>query len=698
MFSAPRLSFLRIVTLYGFCLFILSTHTGAQENTHLIQQQLFSNYYTISINDLIRLYNVQQDGKKLYTSQPDSAIHYYRLAAHGFNRIGAYEKAANLYGEIAIIYKGKRAFSTAANSLKQSIVLYRLAGETDSVIWKSLALCNLYYLDGAYDNIKRLYSNLLPLFNNAGPRRQEALARINNVMGVIYFQNGNYDSASRFYLKVINAFRSFDSSNYTVYCDARLGLGNIATRLGNYGKAIAYYQQVVSLTEKYKDTLSKTKLLVNIGSFYAEQKNYKKATQLSKEALDLSLKKKYYDCASISAQTMASLLIKSGKAAEALPYSKISYQNAVLNGSFAYRTNAAYVLGFNYVQLGQFQKAVRYLLPALEDSKKKGQVDNMINAYNQLAVAYQGMKRYQEAYNYKQAYIDLKDSLMGKENAERVTRLEIQFKTAEKDKELSRQKLLVSQKENKIREKNTWLLTTAISGISASLLIFGWFFGRQKLQRKQLEIESLNARMEGEEMERGRIARELHDGVSVLLSATQMNCTSLAREDNSIGKMSTYQEIVHLVNEISVEVRNISYNLVPEMLARQSLPAAIQSFCESVSKGHHISIEVEHHGVFHNLDATFCYSIYRIVQELVHNALKHSEANNILVQLILLDRNLHVTVEDNGKGFEYDSIDKGMGLDNLKKRIHHLNAELSIRSEKNTGTTIEIELFNIPGI
>jgi signal transduction histidine kinase len=222
---------------------------------------------------------------------------------------------------------------------------------------------------------------------------------------------------------------------------------------------------------------------------------------------------------------------------------------------------------------------------------------------------------------------------------------------------------------------------------------------KQKLQserirnfEQQQKIEHLHSKMQGEEEERSRIARELHDGVNVLLSATKMNYAALGKEHKGLPDTKTYGEIMDLLNNMGMELRTITYKLVPELLIQQSLPDAIETFCELIQKGNNLHIELQTYGSFTALPPELCFAVYRIVQELVHNIVKHAHATQVLIALVHQDELLRLTVEDNGNGFDPEKTTKGLGLKSIKSRVKDIDGNITFSSQKDEGTSVEIEV------
>ena len=194
--------------------------------------------------------------------------------------------------------------------------------------------------------------------------------------------------------------------------------------------------------------------------------------------------------------------------------------------------------------------------------------------------------------------------------------------------------------------------------------------------------------IEGEEKERFRIAKELHDGVNGDLSAIKFKLSTLLEMNNTVIK-----EAITMIDNSCNQVRAISHNLVPPSLENFNLLEAIEEYCEKSDASHSQNITFQHLGEKVNISKKEEINIFRIIQELVTNSIKHANATEINVQISCRNKIMQITVEDNGKGFNIDTIEnKGIGLKNIQSRVDYLHANLDVLSnKKGTSTTIEID-------
>ena len=256
----------------------------------------------------------------------------------------------------------------------------------------------------------------------------------------------------------------------------------------------------------------------------------------------------------------------------------------------------------------------------------------------------------------------------------------------------------------------TFILAAIISSIIILMVIN--FYKVQKTRNK-LEIESkylselarseealrkerskrLTAVIDGQEMERSRISRELHDGLGQLLLAIKVKLEQLSQTREK-GISEKREELNELLVTTLDEVKRISDNLMPVSLDDLGLSNAIQSLCSDVSRTNRIEIDFVSHGISENIESKIKTYLYRITQEALSNVIKHSEATEVNVQLLGNDKQLTLIIQDNGKGFIYDPVHrlKGNGINNIRERVAILNGIVDIVSSTEMGTVITVKI------
>lgn len=321
-------------------------------------------------------------------------------------------------------------------------------------------------------------------------------------------------------------------------------------------------------------------------------------------------------------------------------------------------------------------------------------------------------EKYKEANFYLLQYITTKDTLQSLNQNELLLKSEKNFinKTLREEKiELAQDKRLIELKARRSNFTLVGLLFTVGAILLAVFVIVRFYQQRlsaseiilkqneqiNKQKIKELEnsiiLNNLESMIKGQEEERERIAKDLHDSLGGLLSTIKLRYDNLSHQYAHSSAAAEVVKVHKLIDEACAEVRNISHDLKPGALEELGLIDAIQDMLNRFENEDQ-QIIFQAYGLEdeQKLDSNTIIYTYRIVQELVNNASKHSKAKEILVQLSLSNDQLEIIVEDDGIGFDENMKQKGMGLDNIKSRVSYLKGELSVRSEPEKGSSIYI--------
>jgi signal transduction histidine kinase len=201
--------------------------------------------------------------------------------------------------------------------------------------------------------------------------------------------------------------------------------------------------------------------------------------------------------------------------------------------------------------------------------------------------------------------------------------------------------------------------------------------------------------LRGQEEERSRIARDLHDGLGGMLSGVKQTLFGIS--GNQILPESAAHSFHQVVGELDrsiSELRNIARNMMPEALVRFGLTDALADFCDHLQSSGHLAVHFQAFGLEKRLDQDTEIVVFRIVQELVNNVVKHANASQVIVQVIRDEQRVHLTVEDDGQGFDPAKLQvaPGIGWLNIQSRVNYLGGNLELQSGLGKkGTTVNIE-------
>lgn len=315
--------------------------------------------------------------------------------------------------------------------------------------------------------------------------------------------------------------------------------------------------------------------------------------------------------------------------------------------------------------------------------------------------------------NYRSAYYllsDLKkmdeDYKLSSSSLAAFADLKIQF-----EKERLKTRLLEEEIINEKKQHQVNLLLFSL-GLVLSLLFMGfWSYqNRLKANRLQLAMEkekvakakqeqqivAMRSMLEGQEKERARIARDLHDGLGNLLSSIKVSVGSMELSFNhNLTSQKMYHKASEMIDEACTEVRKIAHEMMPQALKRLGLKKALEDLCRKMDNTHAFEVHFYLYGKEQILNDNTNVMIYRMVQELFNNIVKYAEAKEVLLQLTFSEKWLNLTIEDDGKGFEIDKITDGtgMGLKSIDFRSHYVGGHYEIDSRLGMGTLVTI---NVP--
>ena len=217
-----------------------------------------------------------------------------------------------------------------------------------------------------------------------------------------------------------------------------------------------------------------------------------------------------------------------------------------------------------------------------------------------------------------------------------------------------------------------------------------------QIQKLKHQKELLHNNILIQEKERSRIAKDLHDDLGSKLNVIKLNMYQLQKEKNqTVQSKAVITDIKTLINTTIDTTRRISHDLLPPMLENFGLTAALKELCEGISKSNTLSISFEVLKNEHRIQRKIvALNIYRVIQELISNSIKHGQANQIELTIDLTEKAINITYQDNGKGFEISNIEsqKGLGMKNIESRINMVNAEINLDSAPGKGMKANIHL------
>jgi signal transduction histidine kinase len=519
-----------------------------------------------------------------------------------------------------------------------------------------------------------------------------------NRYAAIYQQRQKYDSAVQRYLEAAAIFTAINENTKIIY--SYYNLSGIYRFMDDYPKAIFYARETRRIAIKTNDSVFIIRSLIAMADAFVSLKQYDSVLLIAQKGLQMASNNQM----TFAIAKFHALLGNYYSTGAAMYETAIFHYAAALQSFNAINTgyDIAIVLqemGSTYLKSKDYLNAVKYLTDATALAKKL-QLDQVLHlCLKDLVQAEEMQGRINESFAHLKEYVAVNDSLQGRNNRKIVNELEIKYQTERKEAQLLAQEKTIWQKNT----LNYILIGSAVVLLLISLLSYRTYQQKQKLQQQRIseletqqQLTATEAVLKGEAQERTRLARDLHDGLGGMLSGIKyamntMKGNLLMTPDNQ----QAFERSVDMLDSSIQEMRRVAHNMMPEALVKFGLDTALKDFCNDITQSGALKVNYQSIGMEGvSIDQTAAITIYRIVQELVSNSIRHASAATAIVQLTKTDGQLAVTVEDDGKGFDTTLLQhaKGIGWSNIQNRVDFLKAKLDIKAAEGHGTSVLIEI------
>ncbi len=365
-------------------------------------------------------------------------------------------------------------------------------------------------------------------------------------------------------------------------------------------------------------------------------------------------------------------------------------------------------LASEYWASGRKDDAFSTMNKALSAAERMRWTEIQAQIHKELHDWYGSLGLASEALKHLQTHVVLADSVNKSRYDAELARSEALYGSRKMERHISAQEeaLEVSKEETRLRSlQRNVLIGATVALVLLAMLLFKLLRDRRRFEKKekelhdeqvdqllsQQEIKSINAMLEGQEMERDRVARDLHDRLGSMLGGIKVNMAALEDRVEQMQHDEQCHKVNRLLDQAVGELRQISHNMAAATLSRFGLEKALKDLRDTIHVNGRLSVELNVFGIDHRLERSVELAVYRIVQELVSNALKHSQARELCIGVTHSPGRLSVVVADNGKGFDFTHPAEGMGLSNVRSRAAALGASVQVDSTPGKGTTVSVE-------
>lgn len=509
-----------------------------------------------------------------------------------------------------------------------------------------------------------------------------------NLLANCHYYKGELPSAIEIYLSIAAILEDGGNPLHLGYL-----YSNIATLLGetdNNNKQIEYLQKSYKLLKENKEEQYIATVASNLSLAYYATKDTLKAAKWSKEALQLAEVSNDLVAKTQSNLTL-SLIQKDRK--KSLPYAELAVKFADELQDKSHMASAYYGYAAVLDQLGESKNAINYAEKAVTLAQEINDNLTLTKAAATAGKIYYSFGQKEKAADFYYTASILKDSISSAENAREINEINTKYQTEKKEKQLLEQDL-------KIQKQRSNLLSVIFAGVFLVFIFGGIFISikkSQKLKLKQLQQEKenaiLNSFIAGEERERNRISHELHDGVAAMIGAARMSLASIPHlpKDKQLELLSKVQGILE---HSHADIRHIAHNLLPLVLEKEGIIQATKQFVSEINSTQlvHIAVIDKNSNANEN-SKQMQLMLFRIIQELVNNIIKHSKAQNAEIIFSKLQNTLHIEVIDDGLGYKETASKENQGLYSISQRLKSIGGNFKISNGNNGGTRAELELI-----
>ena len=654
--------------------YICKAHAGYEPDTNSIIQAN-QTAWKLRNTDLIA-------SKKLALGAINKAekIKYIRGISYSFNILGHYYKTKGLYDSALFFYE-------------KSLAIRRKLNDTLNMGRSYRNIMSVHKSRGNHEQAVKtgLFAIQLLTTKALDEKASSELAWLKINLSMLYAKTGDYLKAVSYALEGKKIFE--EQMDFEGLAASINSIGYVYEIQKQYKKALEQYKSTVKYYEEADNKRELGKAFSNVGNLYYVLNNNSAALLNYRKSIEILTTNGFDDDVKGFLLNIGIIFEEAGQIDSALWYYNRSLDLSAKYGDTEGQCEAHRSLGLLLSSRREYKNALQHLAKALNFCGKSSDFREKIILFKELSTTHRAIGNNDSAFFYANEYSNLNDSL------NEILRNSIQLESNLKDKELA----LALSKETNNKQ------VIIIIGISLALflmLIIFWLYSRSvgakkrefKLKEiiKEKELMAMDAMLEGQEEERKRLGAELHDTIGSTLSATKYAFKAM---ENSLEKLLDenrlqYQKINKMLDEAMDSVRRISHTMAAGILTDKGLEGALIELCEMFEQSGKIKIELNVLGFDRKIEYITEINLYRILQELMTNILKHSHAHKVNIQLIKSHGNINLIVEDDGTGFnpQDPNLKKGIGILNIDNRVKKLSGTWNIDSGKGKGTTVIIDI------
>lgn len=589
------------------------------------------------------------------------------------------------YAELKTASFGEQRFSL----FEQLAEEHMKKGNTDSIL-----------------NYGNLYEKEIGNWDKSEEEKKYHYAKAHYFMGIGYVFNGLLEKATEWHIKAIQAAESANFQEYEY--KNKVGLAKTYLLKNEPDKAIALLQETVPKFSKQFTSIT-NKALILLGNAHLATLQFEKARTYLDKASKIATEFNDLEMKLTVALEQAKLAEAKGEFGKAFQGYEDTRNSALKEGYNAIYFEGSLLVAKRYFREDMFKTANIALTMAYVNAIGHENLQFQKESLEMQARAFAKQGDYENGYAVITQLFQVLKQINTKQQKAIVKELEIKYETLEKEKEISKLEEGQIKREAELKRqktiKNAFLIGFLIILIPIMALLYVYY---QKLQtqselaikqeeisqqkvttlQQEQELNLIKASIEGQDEERKRIAQELHDSIGGNLAGIKLQFASM---DGDSEKM---RSLTGQIDETYQLVRDISHTLIPKKFKQNEFSDLIREYSNTISSAGKLIVGFHPHpekGI-NNIAEKHQIEVYKIIQELMTNTLKHAEAKIVEIHLSLIEDELSLLFEDDGKGFDSTKVSEGIGTQNIKNRVIELQGQMNIDSAIGRGTVVSIQI------
>jgi two-component system NarL family sensor kinase len=604
--------------------------------------------------DSSRVHLLIQIGQQFEGNTPERAKYYYREALDLSRRIGYRLGEIKFATNYTYVLNMQGQYDSSLQINLEAVALAKELGDRQYMAKTLFNAGTSYRQLEDYTAALQMYLEAFPIIQSFNDPIMTGQAL--DIIQGLYTQLKQYRRSIGYGAQSVAQLRR--AGNSQQLCVALSNLGMNYSGLRRFDSALICYQEALRLAQQSGDRYSESTLYLNIGDTYLKQEEYEKIGSYMQNALALSR-----EIGSVTSEAIA------------------------LRG-----------LSYHHFFRKEYELAQMYADSSLALAKANGLKNEQQKTYAHLANISFALGQLRDGERYSFLSTSISDSLLNETIQKQTLEIDKKYQTAIKDNQIRLQQA-------DIQYKTTWnylLVGGAATLLLILLLVYRNYRHRQRLQQRRImeletekQLAATAAVLKGEEQERSRMAKDLHDGLGGMLSGVKytlndMKGNLVMTPDNA----KAFERSMDMLDSSIREMRRVAHNMMPEALMKFGLDTALSDLCNDINRSGALQVVYQSIGLADTpIEQTTAITVYRIIQELLNNTMKHAAATQALVQISRDGSGLSVTVEDNGKGFDPETLSRarGIGWSNIQNRVEFLKGHWDLESQPGKGTSVHIE-------